>query len=315
MNGDDVVKYRLWVSAIFGYIFAAYFCQLLYAEYNNFSVRRLQYLVQADPDSSNLDPDTPPQKYFTVMIERIPAHLRSSDALYQFFDKLFPNDVYTVEIALDLTDLDAKNAKRKRLRHKLEKAIAHYEARNERPLVYAKVGSYFEDKDNDLQEGIFGDDGLVEFCMKLFAPERLGYYQVDAIQYYTEKLTKYNSEVKDLQKKYYEQSIQADAKLQEKFKNRYDTRVAALFENITTTGGKKLQEIASTTVAAVEGGVVGVGGVAQGMTGNAPPPMRQQSQQHPQHQQQQQQHQPQFGTPQKQKSIIADINIESKSLS
>ncbi len=43
-NGDS--KSRLWFAAIFGYIFSAYFCQLLYAEYNNFSVRRLQYLVQ-----------------------------------------------------------------------------------------------------------------------------------------------------------------------------------------------------------------------------------------------------------------------------
>ena len=36
----------MWAAAIFGYVFAAYFMQLLYAEYNNFSVRRLQYLVQ-----------------------------------------------------------------------------------------------------------------------------------------------------------------------------------------------------------------------------------------------------------------------------
>lgn len=67
---------RLWVSAFFGYIFAAYFCQLLYLEYNNFSVRRLQYLVQADLDGENLDPDTPPQTYFTVMLENIPSNLR-----------------------------------------------------------------------------------------------------------------------------------------------------------------------------------------------------------------------------------------------
>lgn len=39
-------KGRLWLAAIFSYIFSAYFCQLLHAEYNNFSVRRLQYLVQ-----------------------------------------------------------------------------------------------------------------------------------------------------------------------------------------------------------------------------------------------------------------------------
>jgi hypothetical protein len=50
------------------------------------------------------------------MIERIPSHLRSAQALYEYFHKMFPNDVYTVEIALDLQELDAKNAKRKRVR-------------------------------------------------------------------------------------------------------------------------------------------------------------------------------------------------------
>jgi hypothetical protein len=93
LAGEPSMKYRLWISAIFSYIFAAYFCQLLYAEYNNFSVRRLQYLVQADPSSQqNSDPDTPPQKYFTVMVERIPAHLRSAALLKNFFEKLFPGN-------------------------------------------------------------------------------------------------------------------------------------------------------------------------------------------------------------------------------
>jgi hypothetical protein len=66
-----------------------------------------------------LDPDTPPQKSFTVMIERIPNHLRSAQALFEYFEKMFPGDVYTVEIALDLHELDSKTAKRKRVRRKL----------------------------------------------------------------------------------------------------------------------------------------------------------------------------------------------------
>ncbi len=49
------------------------------------------------------------------MIERIPGHLRSAQALFEFFDKLFPGDVYTVEIALDIQELDSINAKRKRV--------------------------------------------------------------------------------------------------------------------------------------------------------------------------------------------------------
>jgi hypothetical protein len=136
--GKHDMRYRLWIASIFAYIFAAYFCQLLFFEYNNFSVRRLQYLVEADnaTDSNIIDPDTPPQKYFTVMIERIPSDLRSATQLYKFFDKLFPGDVYTVEVALDLNELENVNNKRKTIRDKLEKVIAIYEARNERKNIH-----------------------------------------------------------------------------------------------------------------------------------------------------------------------------------
>jgi hypothetical protein len=89
-HADNDSRGRLWLAAIFSYVYSAYFCQLLYAEYNNFSIHRLQYLVQADPDSPMTDPDTPPQKYFTIMIERIPSHLRSKAALEKFFENLFP---------------------------------------------------------------------------------------------------------------------------------------------------------------------------------------------------------------------------------
>ena len=46
--------------------------------------------LKADPDSPQGDPDTAPQKYFTIMVERIPGHLRSAAALYKFFENLFP---------------------------------------------------------------------------------------------------------------------------------------------------------------------------------------------------------------------------------
>jgi hypothetical protein len=37
---------RLWAAVIFAYIFAAYFCQLFYAEYDRFSTLRLSYLAK-----------------------------------------------------------------------------------------------------------------------------------------------------------------------------------------------------------------------------------------------------------------------------
>jgi hypothetical protein len=45
-QGSFVNKQRLWAAAIFSYIFAGYFCHLIYAEYSHFTVRRLQYLTK-----------------------------------------------------------------------------------------------------------------------------------------------------------------------------------------------------------------------------------------------------------------------------
>lgn len=36
LKGEESMKFRLWAAAVFGYIFSAYFCKLLQAEYNNF---------------------------------------------------------------------------------------------------------------------------------------------------------------------------------------------------------------------------------------------------------------------------------------
>ena len=58
--GPLVYQRRLWVTTATFYLFAAYFCQLLFAEYHNFSNLRLQFLSKDDPKD---DPDTHPQTY------------------------------------------------------------------------------------------------------------------------------------------------------------------------------------------------------------------------------------------------------------
>jgi hypothetical protein len=42
-----------------------------------------------------------------------PSQLRSAVELHKFFENLFPGEVYTVEIALDLTELNRVDAERK----------------------------------------------------------------------------------------------------------------------------------------------------------------------------------------------------------
>lgn len=81
------------------------------------------------------------------------------------------------------------------MRNKLEKAIAHYEATNERPTVYVNTGLYdFQ----DLSDGIFGDMNILEFIYKSLQPEKFGYSKVDAMEYYTQKLTLFNDEVRTI---------------------------------------------------------------------------------------------------------------------
>lgn len=89
--GDPDAGFRFWITAVFAYIFAAYFCQLLYVEYDNFSILRLSYLIKTDDVSKEkTDPNIFPQRYYSVMIEKIPIELRSADKLYEYFDELFP---------------------------------------------------------------------------------------------------------------------------------------------------------------------------------------------------------------------------------
>lgn len=74
---------QLWVPVVFSYVFSAYVCHLFYIEYRNFVQKRLEYLVQGDPDTVS-------QTYYTVMVENVPPTLRSAPTMTAFFEKLFP---------------------------------------------------------------------------------------------------------------------------------------------------------------------------------------------------------------------------------
>lgn len=79
---------RLYASVLMVYMFSGFFCQLMYIEYKNFVGKRVLYLV-------NGDQDTPQQTYYTVMVERVPAALRSGPMLAGFFQRLYPGENVT----------------------------------------------------------------------------------------------------------------------------------------------------------------------------------------------------------------------------
>ena len=60
-------------------------------------------------------------------------------ALFQYFDKLFPGKVHSASVVLNLPDLEAVSARCHRVCERLEKSIAYYEAKGERPTHYVGV--------------------------------------------------------------------------------------------------------------------------------------------------------------------------------
>lgn len=232
---------RLWVTAIVFYVFAAYFCQLLYTEYQNFSNLRLMFLGKDDPKD---DPDTHPQTYYTVMCESLPPELRSVEKLAMHFEELFPGEVYTVELALDLRELNGLICRRRDIQNKLEKAIALYNViAPKRPLCSIRTrGVQFNMFDYGKEDN---DDSVFSFFAQFIAPDRYGYEKLDAINYYTARLRELNDECKALQSKCFEKSKDMDKDIQRKLKNKFDTRAAEAMEHIGNASRNLIENMSS----------------------------------------------------------------------
>ena len=83
VSSGEITTDALWLPAVFSYIYLAYAMYLFHDEFEHFVLKRLEFLVQGDPDTFQ-------QTHYTIMIENVPPALRSVTALSAFFDKLFP---------------------------------------------------------------------------------------------------------------------------------------------------------------------------------------------------------------------------------
>lgn len=234
-----------WFAAIFGYIFAAYFCQLLLTEYTNFSLQRMQYFV--NPNASENDPDTPPQTYYTVMVERVPPKLRSAAALKDYFEKLFPGDVYHVEVAMDLSDLNALCKRRHNVRDTLEKEIARYYAAGQRPQAVIPIP--IEHPHTWLLPRQTNSDWIT--LEDFFTLEFYGYMTVDSLNHYIKLLIQLNEEVGILQREYAEKGKKLDDDIQRQMQEKTDTRAAEMLRVLTVHGKKGLDSLKTSTNDAV----------------------------------------------------------------
>tara|TARA_B110000971_G_scaffold154621_1_gene158043 strand:+ start:902 stop:1477 length:576 start_codon:yes stop_codon:yes gene_type:complete len=66
----------------------------------------------------------------SVIVDHIPMHLRSNHAIYSFFDGLFPNQVASVSIILDVKGLDTLISLRNKTAANLDYALAQHAKSN-----------------------------------------------------------------------------------------------------------------------------------------------------------------------------------------
>lgn len=114
------------VPVLFMYLFSGFTFFVMKQEYSHWMELRMDFLGRGD---KNIDP----QHHFSLMIENIPLELRSDSALFDYFDKLYPDKIHSASVIMNLPKLEALAARRLRITKRLEKAVARYMASGKRP--------------------------------------------------------------------------------------------------------------------------------------------------------------------------------------
>lgn len=77
------------------------------------------------------------QHRYSLQVEKVPVALRSNTALFQYFNQIFPGQVHSASIAMNVPDLDQLSARRMRVCRRLEKSLAYYNVTGIRPTHVA----------------------------------------------------------------------------------------------------------------------------------------------------------------------------------
>lgn len=182
---------RLWASTAMMYLYSFFVCRLLYFEYKVYFEKRITFMI-------NGDPELPKQSNYTIMLENVPLSLRSVPKLKAFFEKLFPEQVYCIEIALDLNELENLCATRRTVRNQLEKAIAVSNAYNVPHTVNLKKSYFAKSEISPKPVGKSQFWGM------------FGYELYDAVEVFEQRLDELNRLVLDRQRLYYTKAAELE---------------------------------------------------------------------------------------------------------
>jgi len=235
MNEED--SHRLWLPAVFSYVFSGYVCRLFYLEYQLFVKMRLEYLIRGDPD-------THPQTYYTLMVEDIPRSLRSGPTLRTFFDTLFPDSVHSVSLSLKLHRLEALVDRRRKTRNTVEVTVARQHAKG-KPCTLWVPSNFYEDTKTALYkmteecgEGV-EEKGVATVITPDDIPivaRRCGFIQVHAVPHYMYVLQLLNQTVRTLQIAYITRTNELNAIEEQSLQDNPDSMASHVLQYLVDEG-------------------------------------------------------------------------------
>ena len=137
------------------------------------------------------DSHTHPQQRYTLLVEEVPKNLRSDQALFDYFQSLFPGKIHAATIIMQLPDLKEIFDRREKVLSRLEKCHAIHEITGKRPVH--KVGShkYLEVRRFCQRRNV---DSLENDTRLAQTGER-----VDSINYFSKYMSLLNERVREVQ--------------------------------------------------------------------------------------------------------------------
>jgi calcium permeable stress-gated cation channel len=159
--------HRLYASVFMCWIFTLFFLYEIEEQYKAFVKFRHEFLLTDDPR-------LPPQQKLSVLVENLPTNLQTAEALKDLFESIFPGQIATTRVACLTTELEEQIQLREGILTELEIAIAYQKSSPEHERKKIKINR----KKNE--------------------PSLLCGEEVDAIEFYTERLRAINAVIQDM---------------------------------------------------------------------------------------------------------------------
>lgn len=177
-------SWKLWFPTLYMWILTFYICKIIKDEYQHYVDCRMEFLAKGDSH-------THPQQRYTLLVEEIPKDLRSDQALFDYFQSLFPGKIHAATILMQLPDLKEIFDRREKVLTRLEKCMTIQDITGKRPAH--KVGShkYLDCRGHCQRNKV----DLLESDTRLAQPGE----RVDSINYFTKYLSILNERVNEMQ--------------------------------------------------------------------------------------------------------------------